>query len=312
VSTDPTPWTVLNSAIARVPAAKYLLLVAALGATFSIVRLFSGGGVANAVIVVSVMAVAVVGMLAFAKLSSFHQSEFRGPALVLLWSFVLLFVTSAALAVSSVFFGVPIDLRPGAKDGRKELTFRDGATLDEVGGHGGSGFEAGCEDGDVVVGIFGASGNDAIWSFGIDCARLRLVDAQTPSGMAIDLVPTSSTESPIGFLGSGPLAERKCPEGSFVNAIGVETFTPPGWDRLMVRSLRIYCARPVPVSIGDGRWRLDGERVQSLAELTIGRPSRVKPNSCPKGSWVTGFLGRFGEMIDAVGAQCRTVVIAAN
>lgn len=105
-----SPWIVLQEAMKGVPAAKYVLAVAALGAVVAIVYAWqldvrvAGWGA------IIVLALAVV-VLVFAKLSILTGSYFQGPATMLMWFCVLLFMAVCSLLVSSVFFRRPVDLQ---------------------------------------------------------------------------------------------------------------------------------------------------------------------------------------------------------
>ena len=108
------PMGVLGRAIKQVPATRYALAVAGVAGAAAMVRLFVGGDLNKGLLVLSVMFVLVVAMLVFAKMTTLSERAFRYPAMVLLWSFVVFFIVSGALALSSVFFGRPLKWQPVA------------------------------------------------------------------------------------------------------------------------------------------------------------------------------------------------------
>jgi len=93
-----------------VPALKYALGVVGVVAAVAIVRSFQiGYGVAFFGAVV--MFILMVLMVVFAKLTQAAPRYFTAPALVLLWTFLLLTIGTACLLFTSVFFKKPVDLQ---------------------------------------------------------------------------------------------------------------------------------------------------------------------------------------------------------
>lgn len=105
-----TPWAVLTAALRRVPALKYVLGVAALAAVIAIARAWQLDPRIAVWGSVVVLALAVV-VLVFAKISTLSSRLFHGPAIVLMWFCLLLFMIVCSLLVSCVFFRQPVDLQ---------------------------------------------------------------------------------------------------------------------------------------------------------------------------------------------------------
>jgi len=99
----------LREAIKAVPAVKYALAVGGILAVVAIVRTF-GISQAYGFVAAIGMFVLMFGMLLFARLSSLAAPEFRTIILLFAWSLLVLFVGSAALVGSSVFFRWPLDV----------------------------------------------------------------------------------------------------------------------------------------------------------------------------------------------------------
>jgi len=103
------PYQILRDAIKAVPAVKYALGVVGVVAAVAVVGSFRiGYGVAvfGAVVVFVLM----VLLLVFAKLTQTDSRYFTTPAVVLMWTFLLLTIATAALLFTSVFFNKPLDL----------------------------------------------------------------------------------------------------------------------------------------------------------------------------------------------------------
>jgi hypothetical protein len=107
------PMTVLKEAIKAVPAVKYALGVAGLGA---VVAIIAGFNIDFRVAVFGILIIFVLmfGLLVFAKATETpkgpapgQQFNWRGPAMFLTWSFMIIIVVSVSLFVTSFFFGLP-------------------------------------------------------------------------------------------------------------------------------------------------------------------------------------------------------------
>ena len=105
-----TPSSILKQAINAVPAVKYALGVGGIIAVIAIVRGF-GIDFRVALWGTVVMLVLMTVLLVFAKASSRPQSAFKGPAFILTWFSLVLFMATATALFLSVFFGKPLDLR---------------------------------------------------------------------------------------------------------------------------------------------------------------------------------------------------------
>lgn len=102
-----SPIKLLREAIKAVPALKYALGVAGLVAVVAIVGAFR---VSPAIAVMGsvITLVLMVALLIFAKLTKTAKKHFLLPAMVLMWSFLLLVIAAASLLFTSTFFGWPM------------------------------------------------------------------------------------------------------------------------------------------------------------------------------------------------------------
>jgi HEAT repeat protein len=117
-----SPIQLLREAIRAVPPLKYalgvvgLIAVVAVGGAFRIrPEIAVLGSLATLVLMVA--------LLVFAKLTRTAQKHFLIPALLLMWSFLVLVVCAAGLLFSSTFFNWPMDFRrahPSNKSGRNQ------------------------------------------------------------------------------------------------------------------------------------------------------------------------------------------------
>lgn len=104
------PFEVLKRALAQVPAVKYALGVAGVGAAVAIIQtFFTDWTIAVFGIVIMLLLMAV--LFVFAKLTTVASKDLRLAMLTLMWSSLILTISAAALLTSSVFFGWPINLR---------------------------------------------------------------------------------------------------------------------------------------------------------------------------------------------------------
>src|SRR6266850_1819406 len=100
------PVTILKGAIKAVPSMKYALAVLGLMAVVAIVtvwRIQYEVAIVGAVILLGLM----VPVLIFAKLTTMKPGRLIIPALVMMWSFLLLTVATAFLLVTCAFFQWP-------------------------------------------------------------------------------------------------------------------------------------------------------------------------------------------------------------
>lgn len=104
------PLTVLRQAVVEVPPLKYALGVAGLVAVVAIVRLF-GVNPVNAVFGSVVLLFLMVALLIFAKLTTLRAGPFMLPAVILMWSALVLLIACAFLLFTSTFFGWPLDFK---------------------------------------------------------------------------------------------------------------------------------------------------------------------------------------------------------
>jgi hypothetical protein len=104
------PLDIIRAAIRAVPAVKYALGVAGIFAVVAIVSSFGLDpriAAAGAILVLVLMVVLVI----FAKLTTIAPKHFLKPALVMTWAFLFITVATAILLCTSVFFGVPLDVK---------------------------------------------------------------------------------------------------------------------------------------------------------------------------------------------------------
>src|SRR5258706_7026445 len=106
----PSPWKLLREAIKAVPAVRYALAVAGLGATVAIIGSFNLDWRVSTFGVLVVL-VFMVAMLVFARLTKLGSPTIRKPAIFMLWAFLILTVSAAYLFAFSVVFDWPIPLR---------------------------------------------------------------------------------------------------------------------------------------------------------------------------------------------------------
>jgi hypothetical protein len=101
------PWNVLQSAISAVPAVRYALGVAGVGAAAAITAAFFKSPEA-AIVGTLVMLGIMVLLLLFAAATQAARGLLLVPSLVLTWALVLLLISSLTLTASSVFFRFPM------------------------------------------------------------------------------------------------------------------------------------------------------------------------------------------------------------
>jgi hypothetical protein len=106
------PYQLLKDSIKAVPAMKYALAVAGIGAVVAIVlglKLSPQVAVFGALIVLGLMFVLVV----FSRFAGQGTGSLTGPTGVLVWFYTLAVMTSTVLFMTSYFWQRPMDLRPG-------------------------------------------------------------------------------------------------------------------------------------------------------------------------------------------------------
>jgi hypothetical protein len=101
-----TPWTILQAAIKAVPALKYALGVLGIVSAITIIKVF-GIDFRVAVFGTIIMVVLMVALVVFAALTKVRSPQVRSAALVLMWSFLVLTILSAAFLFTSAFFDYP-------------------------------------------------------------------------------------------------------------------------------------------------------------------------------------------------------------
>ena len=104
------PFDVLKRALAGVPAVKYALGIAGIGAAVAIVKTFFTDWVI-AVFGIVIMMILMAVLFVFAKLTSVASRDLRLAMLTFMWSSLVLTISTAAFLFSSVFFNWPINLR---------------------------------------------------------------------------------------------------------------------------------------------------------------------------------------------------------
>jgi hypothetical protein len=104
------PVKILNLAIAKVPAVKYALGVAGIGAAIAIIRILLVDlriAVFGTVLMIFLMII----LLLFAKLTAIATEQLRPAMITLIWVSLLLLVATAFALFTSVFFRWPVDLQ---------------------------------------------------------------------------------------------------------------------------------------------------------------------------------------------------------
>ena len=105
------PLGLLQAAIKAIPQMKYALGVVGMGAAAAL-ALGLLGSPTGAVVGVSLAVAFSVVLVVFAKLAQAKASAFLRPALILLWSTILMFPPLLLCLFTSFFFGKPLDFRP--------------------------------------------------------------------------------------------------------------------------------------------------------------------------------------------------------
>ena len=100
------PLTVLQEAIRAVPAVRYALGVAGIVAVVALVRAFRLDFKVAIFGTITTLAF-MVALVVFAKLTTTAKKHFLGPVLIMMWAFLIMVISSAALLFSSVFFDQP-------------------------------------------------------------------------------------------------------------------------------------------------------------------------------------------------------------
>jgi hypothetical protein len=100
------PISVLRAGIKAVPAVKYALGIAGIGAALAISSTFFTT-TAAALTGIGLMLPLMVLLVIFASIAGLARKELRRPALVFTWSILIIFLGSVGLFVSSVFFKWP-------------------------------------------------------------------------------------------------------------------------------------------------------------------------------------------------------------
>ena len=108
------PFRILREATRAVPAVRYALGVAGIVAVVAIVSAF-GIGYRVAFVGALLTLVLMVALVVFAKLTTTAPKHFLMPVKVLMWSFLVLFIATALMMFTSVFFKVPVDLQEWIK-----------------------------------------------------------------------------------------------------------------------------------------------------------------------------------------------------
>lgn len=176
-------------------------------------------------------------------------------------------------------------------------------TLPPMGGSGGGGFTARCEQGEVLNGFELRAGDD------VDAIRPICVIAY-----GSDLVGLRRPH--VQFFGGpgGAFAQVVCPDktpivaGLKIGSEGVHTET--------VNSLHLFCGRAAtsqklssyPTVLFDAPWK----RQHDLGPLRGSDPvlQHWDTEQCPVGLAAVGVNGRFGKWLDAVGLVCGELRIA--
>lgn len=104
------PLHVLHEAIKAVPSVKYALGISGIVASIAIIQAFRIGYRIAFFGTIAIFILMVL-LVIFARLTRTAPKYFLMPAMVLMWSFLLLTIATAVLLFTSIFFRIPIDLR---------------------------------------------------------------------------------------------------------------------------------------------------------------------------------------------------------
>jgi Tfp pilus assembly protein PilF len=105
-----SPASLIQAARAAHPAFKYAIVVAGLAAIVVVVSRL-GASPATLIFGIVILIVLMVLFLVFAQATAVAKSHLALPAIVLIWSFLLLAIVVAFLLVTSAFFDVPLALK---------------------------------------------------------------------------------------------------------------------------------------------------------------------------------------------------------
>lgn len=121
------PVSILRASIAAVPAVKYALGIAGIGAALAISSTFFTSTSA-ALTGIGLMLPLMVLLAIFAAIAGLGKKELRSPALAFTWAILLIFIGSVSLFVSSIFFNWPkpteelLKLRPSISEPSPDKT----------------------------------------------------------------------------------------------------------------------------------------------------------------------------------------------
>jgi hypothetical protein len=176
-------------------------------------------------------------------------------------------------------------------------TVHDAIWSDEVGGPGGNVFSPiGCQDTEVLVGLFGQIGGDPfVSSIGPICAPAKL----NWKRQLMSISARTNNVEEIGGIG-GSRFELKCPVDSVVVGYDFDSAvvgTNFGPHEYLVAPLKLRCSNLQ--NLEKGSW----QTIQGSGQRQ-GNASH-KPFSCPKGALAFGVKGRAGQWVDAISLGCR-------
>jgi hypothetical protein len=109
--------TITQQGVVAVPATRYALGAAGIGASAAIVLAVFAGRPVFAVFGVTLGVVFAIVVLVFARLAEHDPATFFVPARILMWVTICLFSTSLVLVFTSVFFDIPLPLKTVIFDG---------------------------------------------------------------------------------------------------------------------------------------------------------------------------------------------------
>ncbi len=193
--------------------------------------------------------------------------------------------TSAADAAPSV-----VDLSPSG----------DLEESDEIGGSGGGEFgPVSCPVGYVLIGVdadfyLGSDGGAGFCNVRARCSQLRHDNGTLERFGNVEVAPTGMQ---IGFCGGGetPLPALECASHQFVTGLSMRTsglYSAP-------TEMQLQCATATAAG------GVIPENVTTSWGQIIGMVDSDVSTACPEQTAATGFGGRVGAVIDAIGLGCQ-------
>ena len=194
-----------------------------------------------------------------------------------------------------------------------------------VGGIGGTQFSARCDDGDVLVGFEGrqgAPGNARVFRLKGLCGSFATEGLPPASGAARVLVKPSDPTTAVGSM-HGAEVRVTCPANSFVARVELQAAEFSNGQSSYIASVVASCAEAIVAS--DGAIRLvptgflprigqEEQSITGIVEFGQGEVpfTRTVDFRCPGSAALSGFGGRAGGWIDALGWRCSDLRVVGG